>query len=115
MWGEAQDEAFPKVKSELIKPTVLALFDVSVDLKVSADALLYELGAVLLQQNNSSWQPVAFASRVMSDTERRYTQVEKEALTITWACEKFLSYILGKCLLLKQITSHWYPYLEQRI
>ena len=96
MWGEAQDEAFAKVKSELTKPTVLALYDVSADLKVSADASSYGLGAVLLQQNNSSWQPVAFASRVMSDTETRYAQVEKEALAITWVCEKFSSYILGK-------------------
>ena len=115
MWGEAQDEAFAKVKSELTKPTVLALYDVSTNLKVSADASLYGLGAVLLQQNNSCWQPVAFTSRVMSDTERRYAQVEKEALAMTWACEKFSSYILGKCLLLIQITSHWYLYLEQRI
>ena len=32
----------------------------------------------------------------MSDTEHRYAQIEKEALAITWACEKFSPYILGK-------------------
>ena len=32
----------------------------------------------------------------MSETETRYTQIEKEALAITWACEKFATYILGK-------------------
>ena len=32
----------------------------------------------------------------MTETERRYTQIEKEALAITWACEKFSDYILGK-------------------
>ena len=31
----------------------------------------------------------------MSETERRYTQIEKEALSVTWSCEKFLDYILG--------------------
>ena len=31
----------------------------------------------------------------MTDTERRYAQIEKEALATTWACEKFASYILG--------------------
>ena len=35
MWGEAQDEAFAKVKSELTKPTVLTLFDISADLSLS--------------------------------------------------------------------------------
>lgn len=32
----------------------------------------------------------------MSETERRYAQVEKEALAITWACEKFADFIIGK-------------------
>ena len=95
-WGHPQDQAFAKVKLELMKPTVLALFDINADLKVSADASCFGLGAVLLQNTNSCWQPVAFASRVMTDTERRYAQVEKEALALTWACEKFSTYILGK-------------------
>lgn len=66
------------------------------ELKLSADASSYGLGAVLLQKVDSDWKPVAFASRSMTDTERRYAQVEKEALAITWACEKFSMYILGK-------------------
>ena len=32
----------------------------------------------------------------MSDTERRYAQIEKEVLALTWACEKFSEYVLGK-------------------
>ena len=32
----------------------------------------------------------------MTDTERRYTQIEKEALTLIWVCEKFQDYVLGK-------------------
>jgi len=32
----------------------------------------------------------------MTETERRYAQIEKEALAITWACDKFADYILGK-------------------
>ena len=74
-----------------MEPTVLALFDVNADLKVSADASCFGLGAVLLQNTNSCRQPVAFASRIMTDTERRDAQVEKEALalTLTWASKKF--------------------------
>ena len=32
----------------------------------------------------------------MTETERRYAQIEKEALATTWACEKFSDFILGK-------------------
>ena len=32
----------------------------------------------------------------MTNTEQRYAQIEKEALATTWACEKFIDYILGK-------------------
>ena len=95
VWGPEQDRAFMLVKEELVKPTVLALYDPTANTKISADASSFGLGAVLLQQHRGEWQPVAYASRVMSETERRYAQIEKEALATTWACEKFSDYILG--------------------
>ena len=32
----------------------------------------------------------------MTDTEQRYAQIEKEALAIIWACNKFCTFIIGK-------------------
>ena len=32
----------------------------------------------------------------MTETERRYPQIEKEALAAIWACKKFSDYIIGK-------------------
>ena len=31
----------------------------------------------------------------MSETLKRYSQIEKEALAVTWACDKFANYIIG--------------------
>ena len=31
----------------------------------------------------------------MSETEKRHSQIEKEALAVTWACDKFANYIIG--------------------
>eukprot|EP00731_Ephydatia_muelleri_P006180 Em0003g428a len=96
LWGAKQDLAFSMLKNEITKPAVLALYDPAADTKVSADASSYGLGAVLLQRDKSSWKPVAFASRSMSDTEKRYAQIEKEALAIVWACDKFSTFVIGK-------------------
>ena len=37
----------------------------------------------------------------MTDTEVRYAQIEKEALALTWACERFSMYLLGKSFILE--------------
>ena len=96
VWGPDQERAFSEVKTELTHPTVLTLYDPQADLKISADASSFGLCAVLLQMSNDAWRPVAYASRSMTPTEGRYAQIEKEALAVTWACEKFADYILGR-------------------
>jgi len=98
VWGPSQEQAFTKVKEELTKPTVLALYDPEAPTKISADASSHGLGAVLMQSGDTepTWKPVAYASRSMSETECCYAQIEKEVLATTWACDKFAPYILGK-------------------
>ena len=97
LWGPPQDEALEKLKKELTQPALLALYDPDASLKVSADASAHGLGAVLLQQQAPpQWKPVAYASRAMSETEQRYSQIEKEALALVWACEKLTDYVMGK-------------------
>ena len=73
IWGSPQDKAFQEIKEELIRPTVLSIYDPEAATKISSDASGYGLGAVLLQQQNQSeegWKPVAYASRFMSETEQ---------------------------------------------
>ena len=35
-------------------------------------------------------------STSLSETEKRYSQIEEEALALVWTCEKFADYIIGK-------------------
>ncbi|KAL5496414.1 hypothetical protein EMCRGX_G012692 [Ephydatia muelleri] len=49
-------------------------------------------GAVLLQEN----KPIAYASRALTDTEKRYAQIEKQLLAVVYALEKFNQYVYGK-------------------
>ena len=73
----------------------LVLYDQDAPTKITTDASAYSLGAILLQQHDTVWKPVAHTSKSMTGTERRYSQIEKEALALVWACEKFEEYLLG--------------------
>ena len=95
---EAQEQAFIAVKAALTASPVLALFNLNLDMVLSADASSFGLEAVLLQQQASrELQPVAYISRAMTSTEKHYAQIEKEALAFTWACEHLSDYLVGLC------------------
>ena len=83
---------------------ILTHYDPTAEVKVSADASSFGLGAVLLQKHHNKWKPVAFASRTMTETECHYAQIEKEVLAAVWACDKFSDYLLGQTFLIE--TDH---------
>ncbi|UYV60281.1 K02A2.6-like [Cordylochernes scorpioides] len=104
IWGDDQDRAFDQIKKNLTSAPGLALYDPSLPIRVSADASSFGLGAVIWQTKDGLRQVIAYASRTLSETEKRYAQIEKEALAITWACEKFKQYIQGLVITLE--TDH---------
>ena len=95
-WDEAQEKTSQEVKAALISGKTLCAFNPTLETIVSADALSFGIGAILRQgqPEDKTLRPVACISRVMSETEN-YAQIEKEASTITWACERFQNYLLG--------------------
>ena len=95
IWGPDQEEAFKKLKTLLSSAPLLHHYHPGNPTMVSSDASSYGLGGVLMQKVDNEWKPVFYASRAMTSTEQRYAQVEKEALAMTWSCEKFSDFLIG--------------------
>ena len=94
-WGSEQQESFDKLKLLLSNAETLGYYDVNAETQVISDASPVGLGAVLVQKQNNEHRVIVYASRSLSDIERRYSQTEKEALGLVWACERFHPYIYG--------------------
>ena len=73
----------------------LAYFDKNANTQIITDGSQVRLGAVLIQEQDSPWTPVCYASRSLTGCEQRYSQTEKEALGVVWACERFHVYVYG--------------------
>ena len=73
----------------------MAHYDPSAPTQLRVDACPVGLGAVLSQTQHGVTRPIAYASRTLSNVERRYSQTEKEALAVVWGCEKYHLYLYG--------------------
>lgn len=95
-WSPVTGEIFEKLKQMLVQSPVLAIYDPLRPTFISTDASDYGLGAVLTQFHPDGVERViAFASRTLTTSERKYSAVEKEALACVWAVERWSIYVLG--------------------
>ena len=90
-WNHEHDAAFNKLKQMITEAPVLKYYNPDEELTVQCDASEGGLGASLMQGG----QPVAFASRSLTDPETRYAQIEKEMLAVVYALQKFDQYVYG--------------------
>ena len=96
IWEESQQKSFETIKQNLSSAPILALYDPQKETIISADASSYGLGTVITQkQPTGEHRPIAYISRVLTPTEQKYCQIEKEALAVTWACEQLSHYIIA--------------------
>lgn len=105
VWFESQQRAFDDIKRLLQTAPMLAHFDYKKKIIVQADASSYGIGGVLIQENTSGdREVVAYTSRKLSDGEQKYSQIEKEALSLVHATEKFKDFVTGINIILE--TDH---------
>ena len=91
-WTDIHDSAVRQVKLLVTKAPVLKFFDSTESLTLQCDASDKGLGAILLQKG----QPIACASRALTDAESRYAQIEKELLAVVYGLERFHTYSYGR-------------------
>ena len=75
---------------------LLKFYDPNKPIKISSDSSKSGLGAVLLQKHDNDGLPVAYASRSLTEAEKRYAQIEKDCLSIVYACERFYQFVYGQ-------------------
>ena len=93
-WDEMANASFQKIKDLIAKSATkpLCYYDRRKPVTVQADASQRGLGACLLKD----CQPIAYASKSLTDTETRYANIERELLAIVFACQRFNTYMLGR-------------------
>ena len=91
-WQPEHDSAFEKVREPVTQAPLLKYYNPDEELTVQCDASDKRFGAALMQNG----QPVAFASRALTDPETCYAQIEKEMLAVVFTLQKFDQYVYGR-------------------
>ena len=95
-WSEAEESLFQKLKTLISTNDTLVHYDESLPIILQTDASDSGVGAVLMHQvKEGTLRPIAFASRILDDREKRYSAIDKEALAIIFGVTKFHQYIFG--------------------
>lgn len=96
-WSKKEQEAFEMAKELLSSDRTLVGYDINRELLLICDSSEYGLGAIIAHvMDDGSERPIMMASRTMQAHERRYGQIDKEALAIIFGLTKFHDYLAGR-------------------
>ena len=105
IWDKEQECAFRTVREMLFQDRVFTHFNPDLPVVVACDSSSYGLDAVLSHRMpDGSERPIAYASRSLTQTEKKFAQIEKDALGLYWGVRKFPPYLEGRRFIL--ITDH---------
>jgi len=92
-WTQQTEQAFEKVRAELANAALLVHPRSGAKLRLITDASDYAMGAVLEQQNENEWDPLAFFSRKFTAAQCNYSAYDRE-LTAIFEAIKYFSHFL---------------------
>jgi hypothetical protein len=103
IWGEAQKEAFDKIKRYLRSPPVLRMPKEGKEFRLIVASQERMIGVMLTQEDGGKDFVIAYLSRRLLDTEARYKFIEKMCLSLYYACTKLRRYLLtSSCTIMCQ-------------
>ena len=98
---EIELQTFDKLKTALCSKQLLYSPRYDRPFIVQTDASDYAVGACLSQNDDeNNERPIAFASAKLTDTQKRWSTVEKEAYAIIFALHKFDHIVFGSQIIL---------------
>ena len=104
-WGASQKEAFEQSKNILKSDSVLVHYDPGKPLVLETDASPYGVGSVISHtMEDGSLRPIAYACWTLALSEKKYSQLEKEGLTIVFGLKHFHRYLYGRMFIIR--TDH---------
>ena len=101
---EVRVRAFENLKKALCSEPILKLPDLEKDFYLQTDSSQDALGAVLFQDHGGNRFPVAYASKKLTEAQRNYSTIEREALAVYWGIHKYSEFLMGKHFYL--LTDH---------
>ena len=96
VWTDEKEKVFRECKKLLVHHDLLEPYDVSKEIVVISDSSAYGVGAVLCHVVNGVEKPVFYISSTLSQAERNYPNLHREALAVVFALTKFHKYIYGR-------------------
>ena len=96
-WEDEQQKAFDQLKNWLSSDNVLVHFDSTLPIGLACDASNVGIGAVLFHRYpDGSERPIFNVSKKLTNAQRNYSQIQKEALSIVFGLKKFYQYLYGR-------------------
>ena len=100
-WTEAEENSFQMLKQDIVNALSLTHYDPSKQLVLATDASPYGTGAVLSQIEDGVEKPIAFASKTLTTTQKRYSQLDREGLGVIFGISKFHKFLYGRKFILQ--------------
>nr|GEW98681.1 reverse transcriptase domain-containing protein [Tanacetum cinerariifolium] len=87
-------DAFETLKKKLTEALTLVVPDWNLLFELMCEASDFAIGVVSGQRKTKHFQPIHYASKIMTEAQIHYTTTEKEMFVVVYAFEKFRPYLV---------------------